>query len=123
MIHWPRTKNDGSETAFFCCRAGVVATSLDSRTTVLKKYPRAETWLAKLDADGAQVSSWRIDGYLCEGIIHRRSKSGCCLVDLACMYALKRRFYLLVLFYYATAKLDANGAQIHKGKGEGAVGL
>ncbi|CAM9927215.1 unnamed protein product [Pylaiella littoralis] len=35
--------------------AGVVATSLDSRKTVLKKYPRAETWLAKLDADGAQV--------------------------------------------------------------------
>eukprot|EP00752_Nemacystus_decipiens_P014195 g12624.t1 len=34
---------------------GVVATSLDSRRTVLKKYPRAETWLPKLDADGAQV--------------------------------------------------------------------
>lgn len=35
-----------------------MATSLDSRKGVLKKYPRAETWLAKLDADGAQVRSW-----------------------------------------------------------------
>ncbi|CAB1101196.1 unnamed protein product [Ectocarpus sp. CCAP 1310/34] len=36
--------------------AGVVATSLDSEKAVLKKYPRAETWLPKLEADGAQVA-------------------------------------------------------------------
>ncbi|CAM9709817.1 unnamed protein product, partial [Scytosiphon promiscuus] len=35
--------------------AGVVATSLDSQKAVLKKYPRANTWLPKLNADGAQV--------------------------------------------------------------------
>ncbi|CAM9200551.1 unnamed protein product [Choristocarpus tenellus] len=34
---------------------GVVATSLDSRQTVLAKYPRAEHWLTKLENDGAQV--------------------------------------------------------------------
>lgn len=34
---------------------GVVATSLDSRETVLKKYPRAKSWLPQLDEDGAQV--------------------------------------------------------------------
>ncbi|CAM9958214.1 unnamed protein product [Hapterophycus canaliculatus] len=36
--------------------AGVVATSLDSQKAVLKKYPRATTWLPKLSADGAQVN-------------------------------------------------------------------
>lgn len=36
-------------------REGVVATSLDSKIGVLKKYPRAVNWLPKLHTDGAQA--------------------------------------------------------------------
>ncbi|CBN74224.1 conserved unknown protein [Ectocarpus siliculosus] len=60
--------------SFNCCvehrgtRAGVVATSLDSLKAVLKKYPQAETWLPKLEADGPQArenpsrGGWRPEG-------------------------------------------------------------
>lgn len=82
---------------------GVVATSLDSRKRVLKKYPRAETWLPQLHADGAQVRWFHPCLAMNNGFYSRTSV--CDLVILPCRHSSQAcvlqgfpEFYLARLF-------------------------
>lgn len=65
---------------------GVVATSFDSRKTVLKKYPRAKSWLPQLDEDGAQVlgveSSLPTNTSVCTPPKIRKGKKFACELSL-----------------------------------------
>ena len=73
---------------------GVVATSLDSRDAVLNKYPRAESWLAQLDEDGAQVRTSTVHEF--KGLLSRMYV----YVPVCCMYVYVCCMYVYVCCMY-----------------------